>query len=509
MISSTIPVGVEVRAPKEKPGTEDATVEHLSVVSSIQVSDDADSLAKAWQKLDLIVLPWVIVMYLMAILDMANVGNARIAGLQDSLHMSDTELSIALTVSVISAVLIQFPANYLLMLVGPRLLLSASMMLMSITLICHGLATSYGAFVACRVVMGMFSGALTSGTVVFMSCFYPRQMLQTRLSAMTCTVAVAVAFSGLLAAAIIGMDGIGGRPGWAWLFILEGCTSFLIGFISLFLIPNSPTEARCMTESEKQLIVDALHIDGLSLEPNSRENFLMELRSMFTQPHVILMATAGFFFDVTLSGLSLFLPSIVVGLGYEGSQAQLMSVPPFAIGAIVCMPISIISDRYAVRGLTLCIQAIISIIGYAVYIVSENAHVRYAGLLIAAPCIFGVGTAVMTWISNNTAPSARRTNAISFASMTMQLGGFLSLWLFGPLSPGPRYTAATMVLLAFQVGILLCAIATMVYIAAENRRKARLRAEYASAQGTGGAVLAPPEDRNTMANDSIWFKYVM
>lgn len=32
------------------------------------------------------------------------------------------------------------------------------------------------------------------------------------------------------------------------------------------------------------------------------------------------------------------------------------------------MPIAIISDRYAVRGLTLCIQAIVSIIGYAVYI---------------------------------------------------------------------------------------------------------------------------------------------
>ena len=30
----------------------------------------------------------------------------------------------------------------------------------------------------------------------------------------------ASAFSGLLAAAIIHMDGVGGRPGWAWVFIL-------------------------------------------------------------------------------------------------------------------------------------------------------------------------------------------------------------------------------------------------------------------------------------------------
>ena len=31
---------------------------------------------------------------------------------------------------------------------------------------------------------------------------------------------------------------------------------------------------------------------------------------------------------------SSFLPSIVVGLGFEGSKAQLMSFPPHAIGAI-------------------------------------------------------------------------------------------------------------------------------------------------------------------------------
>ena len=30
------------------------------------------------------------------------------------------------------------------------------------------------------------------------------------------------AFSGLLAAAIENMDGIGGRPGWVWIFILVG-----------------------------------------------------------------------------------------------------------------------------------------------------------------------------------------------------------------------------------------------------------------------------------------------
>jgi len=45
-------------------------------------------------------------------------------------------------------------------------------------------------------------------------------------------------FSGLLAAAIQNMDGIGGRPGWAWIFILVCIT---IAFASCWLSPLFPS----------------------------------------------------------------------------------------------------------------------------------------------------------------------------------------------------------------------------------------------------------------------------
>lgn len=40
---------------------------------------------------------------------------------------------------------------------------------------------------------------------------------------------VAGAFGGLLARGIVEMDGIGGLGGWAWIFILEGIVTFVIG----------------------------------------------------------------------------------------------------------------------------------------------------------------------------------------------------------------------------------------------------------------------------------------
>lgn len=41
--------------------------------------------------------------------------------------------------------------------------------------------------------------------------------------------ALSGAFSGLLAFAIAKMDGVGNLPGWAWIFILEGIATVLLG----------------------------------------------------------------------------------------------------------------------------------------------------------------------------------------------------------------------------------------------------------------------------------------
>lgn len=59
------------------------------------------------------------------------------------------------------------------------------------------------------------------GAVYLISAWYPQRQLQTRIALFYCASALSGAFSGLLAFAIAKMDGIGGRPGWAWIFIIE------------------------------------------------------------------------------------------------------------------------------------------------------------------------------------------------------------------------------------------------------------------------------------------------
>jgi hypothetical protein len=58
------------------------------------------------------------------------------------------------------------------------------------------------------------------GSITYLSIFYARAELGKRVAIFFSATSLAGAFSGLLAAAIINMDGKGGKQGWAWIFIL-------------------------------------------------------------------------------------------------------------------------------------------------------------------------------------------------------------------------------------------------------------------------------------------------
>lgn len=64
--------------------------------------------------------------------------------------------------------------------------------------------------------------------------------LATRISYFYCASALSGAFSGLLAAGIAQMDGVGGLEGWRWIFILEGIATIVLGGLCFLLLIDTP-----------------------------------------------------------------------------------------------------------------------------------------------------------------------------------------------------------------------------------------------------------------------------
>ena len=82
-------------------------------LSSLDVVDDHNVVEEKAlvRKIDLRLLPTIWLMYLFSYLDRSNIGNAKVAGMQDDLRFSSDQYSLLLVVFFITYVLFEVPSK--------------------------------------------------------------------------------------------------------------------------------------------------------------------------------------------------------------------------------------------------------------------------------------------------------------------------------------------------------------------------------------------------------------
>ncbi|KAG6855414.1 hypothetical protein H0H87_003314 [Tephrocybe sp. NHM501043] len=111
------------------------------------------------------------------------------------------------------------------------------------------------------------------------------------------------AFGGLLAFGILKMDGVGGKPGWAWLFFLEGMFSVVFGVLSFFLLPRSVERATFLASSEKDEILVQLRHEGTLNDEADAFSWKEVGRALFL-PQVLFILAIFLFAGTILASLS-------------------------------------------------------------------------------------------------------------------------------------------------------------------------------------------------------------
>lgn len=129
---------------------------------------------------------------------------------------------------------------------------------------CMGLCHNWSGLMAARFFLGLAEAGLFPGISYYLSCWYKRDEFGIRAAIFFSAAAVSGSFGGLLAAAIGQMDGIGGKKGWAWIFILEGLATILVGIASLWMVFDFPDEARFLSDIDRERVIWRLKADQQS-----------------------------------------------------------------------------------------------------------------------------------------------------------------------------------------------------------------------------------------------------
>ncbi|KAF9067838.1 major facilitator superfamily domain-containing protein [Rhodocollybia butyracea] len=425
---------------------------------------------QAVKRMDIVILPMITMFYLLSFLDRSNIGNARVAGLQKDLGMTDSQYSIYHT-SVLSS-----PPIFFLRKIGPRFLMPSLLTLWGLMVALQGLVTSFAGLVVVRAFLGLVEGPMFPGIVLYLSSFYTRDELAFRVAIFFSSASLSGAFSGLLAAAIINMDGLAGRPGWAWIFILEGIFSSLMGILGFFLIPSSPEELKFSTPAMRELLVRRLAKDKPSSSTNQDHFSFKEVFRSLKSPHVLLVFALFYMEGTILYGQALFLPSIVGELGFNPDKTQLLSVGPFAGGFFVTLGIALWSDRMKSRSIATAVVICLSIAGFAIYLGSDNKFTRYGSLFLTVPGVYASVPPVAAWMSNNSEPHYRRATSIAIGFVATNAGGITSTWLF-PTKDSPNYTRTTIINLTFSILIVVLSGVNALLLNYMNQQKVKRRDE--------------------------------
>lgn len=107
---------------------------------------------------------------------------------------------------------------------------------------------------ACRVFIGLPESAFYPGAIFLLSRWYTKKELAFRSAVLYAGLLVSNAFGSLMAAGILsGMEGVRGIRAWRWLFYIEGAVSILVGFLSMWALPDYPENTRWLSQAERRL----------------------------------------------------------------------------------------------------------------------------------------------------------------------------------------------------------------------------------------------------------------
>ncbi|KAJ8110527.1 hypothetical protein ONZ43_g5847 [Nemania bipapillata] len=409
-------------------------------------------------RLDLVLIPWLCLLYLLAFLDRTNIGNAKVAGLLDDLHLTTGQYNAALSIFFVSYSLFEPLTNVLLKKLRPSIFIPTIMFFWGASMTGMGFCYNDSGLLAARWFLGLTEAGL------FPAIFFS-------------AAALAGSFGGLLAAAIEKLDGKGGLAGWRWIFILEGLLTVVVAVASYWMVHDFPDDARFLTEDDRARVIRRLRLD----QQSSAEHEEWSIKYLYAGLRdwkmwlgmVIYMGC-----DMPLYAFSLFLPTIIQESGWSTSviRTNLLSVPPYAAAAVLTVVIGFVADRTRQRGLCNIIVSVIGIIGFILLIASNDPAVKYAATFLGALGIYPCISNTITWMANNAEGVYKRGVVLGFVIGWGNLNGIVSSNIF---FDSPRFLQGHGVILAYMVLFLFGGSLLMTtLLRIENKKRREGKRDY-------------------------------
>ncbi|KAJ7876256.1 MFS general substrate transporter [Mycena leptocephala] len=453
------------------------------------------------RKIDLRLIPLITILYLCCFLDRSNLGNARIAGMAEDLKLSGIRYQLAAAAFFITYSLLEIPCNVAMKLLRPSIWIPSITLAWGIVMVSMAFVKNWQGLIIARLFLGVTESGLAPALSFCITLWYCRDQQALPIAFYFSAATLAGAFGGLLAFGIEKMNGLGGLHGWSWIFLLEGLLTIAISLLSFWAMVDYPSTATFLTPAEREHLIEVLRRDTVGEPSHFDMKFVWEILG---NPKSWLQTAIYLGIAVPLYSFTLFLPTIIHALGFSATNAQLLTIPPYAAGCVSTILIGALSDRARKRGPFVAALSLVAIAGYIMLLATNpetQPAVGYAGCIIAAIGIFPGVALVQAWSAGNAGGSLKKAVIFAQLGMFANLGGICSSFVYRTKDT-PRFRMGHGVAVGFLcLTFFGSSFATLLY-SRLNQTKERLCAEK-------NIKLDRKAEFSALGTDSPVFRYVV
>ncbi|KAJ7607587.1 allantoate permease [Roridomyces roridus] len=429
--------------------------EALRLGASTQLSDV--DIAVVRRKVDWHIVSLMFLCYTTQFLDKVAINYGAVMGLTKDLKLVGSEFSNVATFFFVAYLIFEIPNTYCLQMLPAGKWLGVNVILWGVATASGAAAHSYHTLLASRIFVGIFEATIGPSLLLISSRWYTKSEQAVRFSFWYLGLGVGQITGGAISFGFQHLTaGEVTLAGWRIMFVVLGCATVVIGFLTVWFLPDTPMQARWLSDVEKVVLLRHVSVNQTGVENRTKFRWA-EIVEALCDPQIYLLLLSTICLSVPSGVVTTYSATLISHLGYNSKQAALMNMPSGA------------SHRWAWT--LACI--IPGIIGGALmsFMPTSNKAGCLAGIYlvnaITAPLpIF------YAWTAANVAGSTKRAFAAALVSGSFSIGNIMGPQTFQPRD-APDYRPAKLAVMGSLAGAALTTCLLFCYYYIENRRRDR------------------------------------